>query len=119
VFARLRRAAGILDTSTLRGLLTDPECPYTRSANDIPAALREGRPPARTGWIDQGALIGFIAERTGEEPSRALIDELMVGELGAKRVRVRRLDGRLRRVARALAGRPEPGPVTYEVSDLP
>jgi hypothetical protein len=92
--------------------------PYARSANDIPAALREDRQPAPARWIQQRAMISFIAERTGEEPSGALVDQLMRGELGAKRASYIDLDGLLRRTVRRLLGHSEPAPVTYEVPDL-
>jgi hypothetical protein len=79
---------------------------------------REDRQPARSRWIEQRALISFIAERTGEEPSGALVDRLMQGELGAKRASYIDLDGLLRRTVRRLLGHPEASPVTYEVPDL-
>jgi hypothetical protein len=74
---------------------------------------------AQTRWIQQRALIRFIAQRTGEEPSGALVDKLMLGELGAKHARFVKLDGLLRRATRRLMGRFESAPVTCDVPPVP
>jgi hypothetical protein len=109
----------VLEVSALRALLSDPECPYGRNANDIPSALRENRSPTKTRWIDQRALLDFIVKRTGEKPSVEHVDNLMLHAIGARHARVLDLDRLLRRTVRRLAGRPERPSVTYEVPEPP